>query len=146
MNRPASPPMRVLVVEDSVDDFEMLLWANTQLTDHHVTLERAVDAPSALALLAKGRPPELVLLDINLGAATGFDVLDGIRNDERLRTLPVVAWTSSEIERDIHEAYARGANGYVTKPFGLKPLVTALTGLFGFWCSVARLPHVRSAQ
>src|SRR5882672_3842495 len=60
--------------------------------------------------------PRIVLLDLKLPKLDGFEVLRGIRGDERTRLLPVVILTSSRAEKDRLEAYGSGANSYVRKP------------------------------
>lgn len=59
---------------------------------------------------------ELVLLDLNLPATTGQDVLDEIKSDPQLKQLPVVVLTSSQAEDDLAEAYEAGANACLIKP------------------------------
>ena len=60
--------------------------------------------------------PTLVVLDLNLPLMSGFDVLAWMRNEKRLRRLPVVVLTSSSEPSDVSKSYALGANSYVVKP------------------------------
>jgi CheY-like chemotaxis protein len=69
------------------------------------------------------RLPELVLLDLKMPKATGLDVLQWIRSHSRLRHLPVIVLSGSELSEDMHRAYADGANSYMVKPPSFESLV-----------------------
>ena len=60
--------------------------------------------------------PGLVLLDLKLPGARGFEVLDWIRREPRFQTLPVVIFTASDLEMDRSASTERGANDYIIKP------------------------------
>jgi CheY-like chemotaxis protein len=79
-------------------------------------VQRAVDGPQALELLAQDPLPQLVLLDVMLPKIDGFEVLRRIRADARTRDLPVIMVTSFSRDEDAARARALGANGYIVKP------------------------------
>jgi CheY-like chemotaxis protein len=60
--------------------------------------------------------PQVVLLDLNLPLATGFEVLKWMRGQADYKSIPVVIFTSSSREEDKQRAHELGANGYVEKP------------------------------
>src|SRR5256885_1673806 len=60
--------------------------------------------------------PDLVLLELNLPKKDGREVLEIIKSDEMLKSIPVVVLTSSTSESDILRSYKLKANSYVTKP------------------------------
>jgi CheY-like chemotaxis protein len=62
--------------------------------------------------------PDLVLLDIRLPKASGHEVLQWIRDQQALATLPVIMFSGSDLESDVAEAYRLGANLYLSKPCG----------------------------
>jgi CheY-like chemotaxis protein len=72
-------------------------------------LEGAYDVPR--------RPPVVVLLDLNMPARNGWDVLKRIREHAVTHELPVVVVSSSDRPRDVRQSYALGANSFVVKRF-----------------------------
>jgi CheY-like chemotaxis protein len=69
------------------------------------------------------RLPELVLLDLKMPKATGLEILHWIRNHTRLKHLPVIVLSGSELRDDMRSAYAGGANSYLVKPPSFESLV-----------------------
>lgn len=69
--------------------------------------------------------PHLILLDLKLPKVTGLEVLAQIRDAQRTRMVPVVVFTSSNEDRDLVEAYRRGANAYIRKPVDFHALTKA---------------------
>src|SRR4029450_5690230 len=85
----------------------------------------ARDGGEALAPLAK-RPPDAVILESMLAGHDGHEVLRRIREDKRMKDLPVIVLSARRQDRDIVEALELGASDYVTKPFILDELVARL--------------------
>ena len=114
MHRP-----RVLIVEDEHDI--------AGLIKH--TLERSGDADAevvtsgdeALKAVAN-RPPDLVILDLNLPVISGLDVCRIIRSRSDARHLPIILLTARTTEDDRVAGLDHGADDYVTKPFSLREL------------------------
>lgn len=77
--------------------------------------------------------PALVLLDLNLPGKSGFEVLKWIRVQSSLRHLPVIIFTSSNLEQDIVFAYHLGASGYLVKPNQLSQLSQLALAIDLFW-------------
>ena len=86
--------------------------------------------------------PGLVLLDLNLPYWSGFEVLEWVRQQPRLRRLPVLIFTSSNRPDDIARAYDIGANGYVVKPNALADLKSLVQALRAFWLEHNRIPEI----
>lgn len=86
--------------------------------------------------------PSLVLLDLNMPRLDGRRALQAVRNDESIRHLPVVVFSTSDSRRDILDAYRLGANLYVVKPVEFKDLVGLMGEVFGFWFRRAKLPRL----
>jgi CheY-like chemotaxis protein len=82
----------------------------------------------------------VVLLDLNLPRMHGRQVLQEIKGDPALCTIPVVIFTSSDAERDIAAAYALGANCYVTKPVDLDRFIAVVRSIEEFWFGIAEHP------
>lgn len=131
----------VLYVEDEIASVHLLREAfaesGTRARLHHVQ-----DATEALAFLARegnyvtAPLPDLVLLDLDLGGTSGFDVLEALRERGDLSTVPVVMFTSSDDGADVTAAYEGGANAFVRKPDDFDGLVAFANGTARFWSSV----------
>lgn len=74
------------------------------------------DGVMALAALTE-QPPDLVLLDLLLPRMSGFLVLEAMKEDSRMREIPVVVVSARSDDRDIERARTLGAREYLVKPF-----------------------------
>jgi CheY-like chemotaxis protein len=106
----------------------------------------AEDGERALYLLfeeeAESTPlPDLILLDWNLPKVSGGEVLRRTKEHAKLRRIPVLVFSSSEAQEDIHAAYDSHANGYITKPGSIALLEALVETIERFWCAV-QLPNV----
>src|SRR5664280_3836402 len=72
--------------------------------------------------------PDLIVLDLNLPRKDGLEVLAEVKEDDDLKTIPVVVLTTSSAEADILRSYHLHANSYVTKPVGFQPFLDAVRG------------------
>jgi DNA-binding response OmpR family regulator len=104
---------RVLLVED---DPALADIARITLERAQHSVQRALDGPHALELLAADPLPDLVLLDVMLPKIDGFEVLRRIRADARTKGVPVIMVTSFSRDQDIERGRALGADDYVVKP------------------------------
>ncbi len=143
---PNSAPIDILLVEDNPGDARLTIEA---LKDAKVRnrLAVATDGETALAMLHQEGAhrtvprPDLILLDLNLPRLDGRELLQAIKGDESLRTIPVVVLTTSQAEKDIAESYRLNANAYVIKPVGLDQFLDIVRAIEGFWLEVVKLPH-----
>lgn len=77
--------------------------------------------------------PDLVLLDLRLPKVSGLEVLRQVKDDPRLRAIPVVVLTTSRAATDVLAAYEQGANSYLVKPLD-PPQFAQLMAAFGtYW-------------
>jgi CheY-like chemotaxis protein len=81
--------------------------------------------------------PAFVLLDLKLPKRSGFEVLEWMRQDSRLRDMPVIVLTSSTETGDVIRAYELGALAYLVKPVGFDEL----RGLAEILCRYWNAPH-----
>lgn len=137
-------PINILLVEDDPADVRLTREA---LTDSKVSNELfvATSGPQALELLrgegeASIPRPDLILLDLNMPGMSGQEVLEEIKNDPTLRSIPVTVLTTSQAEEDIVRSYELRANAYVTKPVDLDQFLTVVRSIEDFWFQVVRLP------
>lgn len=75
--------------------------------------------------------PDIVLLDVTLPDADGFQILEKIRATQKIAKLPVVMMTGKSEVTDVARGLALGADGYVTKPFKISGLVSAVNTVLG---------------
>ncbi|ELY93295.1 response regulator receiver protein [Natrialba hulunbeirensis JCM 10989] len=87
---------------------------------------------------------DLVLLDLNLPRTSGFEVLEEVRDDPDLASLPVLVLTSSEATEDIARSYDLCANAYLTKPNGPSEFASLGEAVESFWMDEAVLPPTPS--
>lgn len=126
---------KILHVEDNPDDV-MLVDLAFRKAGISVRIETALDGDKAIAALENsigGRLPACVLLDIKLPSKSGLDVLEWIRNQPKLKRLPVVMLTSSNEPSDINRAYDLGANSYLVKPAELEELIELAKTIDLYW-------------
>jgi CheY-like chemotaxis protein len=136
----------VLLVEDSPGDVRLTREAFRD-AKVHVNLHVALDGTEAMAFLkregahADAPRPDLVLLDLNLPKKSGREVLEEIKADPALMSIPVVILTTSASEQDILRSYLLHANCFITKPVGLEGFLTVVKSIDNFWLSIVKLPH-----
>jgi CheY-like chemotaxis protein len=138
---------RILLVEDDPKDVELTL---TGLDEYNLVNEVVVarDGEEALDYLYRRGiyehraidNPAVVLLDLKLPKVDGFEVLQQIRSDEKLKMIPVVILTSSKEERDLVRSYKLGVNAYVVKPVDFHQFVNAVKELGVFWAVINEAP------
>lgn len=133
-------PLHFLVVEDDADHAELILHVISEHDAGH-TSEHVDDGAAALEHLERVRGgaakrPDIVLLDLKLPKVDGLDVLDRMKSDGDLRTIPVVVLTTSDAETDRARAYHSHANSYFVKPVSyerFEELVNELSIYWGGW-------------
>jgi CheY-like chemotaxis protein len=137
--------VEVLLVEDNPGDVRLTREAlKDGQVGHHLSV--AQDGVEALRFLRREGPyadaprPDVVLLDLNLPKKDGRQVLQEMKQDPALRTIPVVILTSSDAERDIAGAYELQASCYITKPVDLDQFITVVRAIEDFWFGIVQLP------
>lgn len=81
--------------------------------------------------LRKPPLPDLILLDVMLAGASGFDVLQRLRGHPILKPIPIIMVTSMSAREDVMRALAADANGYITKPFKFDVLMKSIKAVLG---------------
>lgn len=144
-----NPNQPLLVIEDSDEDFETLgrILRKLSLT---IPLYRCIDGDDALDFLyrsgdytnpAKAPRPGIIVLDLNLPGTDGRDVLEQIKQDNALKSIPVVVFTTSSNSRDIEACYRYGANGYMIKPMDTSKLMNTFRVFIDYWFDTMILPN-----
>jgi CheY-like chemotaxis protein len=137
--------MEILLVEDSPSDAMMTREAleTSKVLNHLHMVDDGVEAMAFLrqeGKYADAPRPGLILLDLNLPRKGGLEVLQEVKNDADLKTIPIVVLTTSKMEQDIAKSYGSHANCYVTKPVEFAKLAEAVRGIRDFWLGLVTLP------
>ena len=85
--------------------------------------------------------PDIVILDLNLPGKHGFEILEEIRTDSLLKTIPVVVLTTSKAKKDVLISYQLQASCYIVKPSDLKAFLAAIRQI-EFWLGLVELPFI----
>jgi CheY-like chemotaxis protein len=139
----------LLIVEDSNEDFETFqrLLRNTPML---VPVYRCLNGDQALDFLRQAGEyavpelaprPGVILLDLNLPGTDGREVLCQIKQDENLRDIPVVIFTTSNDPKDIRDCYRYGVNSYIIKPINFSQLKQDVQTLIDYWFRVVALSN-----
>jgi chemotaxis family two-component system response regulator Rcp1 len=139
-------PIEILLVEDNDGDILLTKEAFKESKLHN-NLSIVKDGVEAIAFLRRENAyedsprPDIILLDLNLPKKSGVEVLNEIKNDEDLKTIPVVILTCSKNEDDIMETYHNRANCYITKPVDFDKFLKVIQSLNNFWLEIVKLPN-----
>jgi CheY-like chemotaxis protein len=134
-------PILVMLVEDNVDHAELVIRT---MEEHRIAnkVHHFLDGQAALDYLFyrgefsdphQGPRPHVILLDLRLPRVDGIDVLRAIKENEDLKTIPVVVLTTSEAEKDVAKAYYNHANSYLVKPVGFEEFKKLMDDLGFYW-------------
>lgn len=138
----------LLIVEDSNEDFETL-QRFLQRSPMEISIKRCVNGEQALAFLYRtgnysdneSTPgPSLIILDINLPKIDGLEVLRQIKQDDKLKKIPIVVFTTSSNPKDIKNCYQYGVNSYIVKAINFAQLKQDIQLLMDYWFKVTMLP------
>ena len=138
LSSPAAGLAQLFYVEDEDNDVLFMRRALTK-AGIDVNFQTVCDGDKAVAFLGAEAPytdrpvPDLILLDLNLPARSGFEVLEWLRKQPSLRAIPVVILSSSGRLEDRERAQLLGANDYLIKPTSPLRLVDVAAELWKRW-------------
>ncbi|MDI6688176.1 MAG: response regulator [Desulfobacterales bacterium] len=138
----------ILLVEDNEDHIELTLRAlkNNNLTNSIYVVRDGREALDFIYHLGKYEDtekyprPGLILLDIHLPKVNGFEVLETLKKDPAVKSIPIIMLTTSSRDEEIAKSYAGGANSYVTKPVDFGEFVKKIKDMKLYWTIVNSLP------
>lgn len=139
-------PIQILLVEDDYADQKLTRISLKQSKVANV-LHVVNNGEEALDFLYQSKEhnpqtpkPDLVLLDLNMPGIGGTEVLRIIKEDDALKTIPVIILTTSDAEEDILKTYQLHVNGYVKKPLDIEGFHRVVQSIEDFWFIIAKLP------
>ena len=139
-------PIDILLVDDDLADIKLTkraLQAGRVLNNVHVVK----DGIEAMAFLrgegefANAPRPDLVLLDLNMPRMDGREVLQEVKADDLLKSIPIVVLSTSAADTDVAMSYSNHANSYITKPVDTEQFNKAVLTVTDYWFSVVKLPQ-----
>jgi len=135
----------ILLVEDNPDDV-LILKRSWKKRDIRNPMYVVNDGEEALQFLKRegnyvdAPTPGLIILDLNMPKKDGFEVLENIKCNDLLRSIPVIILTSSDRDKDIKRAYQLGCNCYIVKPVSSKKLDDIVSKIREFWLNLCKIP------
>lgn len=128
----------ILLVEDNKIDIMNVqrAFARNKITNPLLITRHGEDA---LAFLRRELPyygvprPALILVDLNMPVMNGLELIAHIKEDEQLRTIPIVVITTSTEPRDRRECFRLGVSGYITKPIEFNEFVRDIGIMHRYW-------------
>ena len=145
VNEAVGRPMEILLVEDNLADARLAIEAlkDGQIR-HRLTLicdgEEALEFLNQEGRFARAPRPDLILLDLALPKLSGREVLEHIKHDGQLTSIPVVVLTASLVHEEILRAEHLQVESYMTKPVDLDKFLAVVRELRRFWISDMIVP------
>ncbi len=120
--------MNLLSVDDSATVRKVIKAACEAL---EFNFYEAKNGKEALDFLHGGTTVHLILLDWNMPLMSGYDLLTTIKEDSKLKSIPVMMVTTESEKTHVISAIRAGAANYMTKPFTVEELMTKIMECIG---------------
>jgi CheY-like chemotaxis protein len=130
-NRIEEKKLRVLAIDDDPDICSLL---TLYMKLEGIGIQTASTRDEIITAFRETQLPDLVLLDVSLPTINGFDVLAKLRQHPILKVLPIIMLTAEANRESVIRGILAGADGYVTKPFQIQPLIRAIKAVLGQDC------------
>jgi len=139
-------PVMILMAEDD-EDYQVLIRDASRAAGINIPIVAVNDGEELINYLLYPQPgqtkcqlPNLIILDLNMPKVDGRKAIEEIKKNDALRQIPVIVLTTSSSEEDVNQAYAAGANSFITKPDSFSALVEIMKTIRNFWFEIAALP------
>jgi CheY-like chemotaxis protein len=127
--------LNILFVEDDAIEVMMFNRVIQKIGINHKLIE-ANNGENALKILnAKEIIPDIILLDLNMPKLNGIEFLKIIKNNEVLKQIPIIIFTTSNNHRDISDCYKIGIAGYIIKPLKYDDYTVLVQKTLEYWSS-----------
>jgi two-component system response regulator len=150
MTRPKDMPFFVLLADDDEDD-RLLAQDAMSVAGYGEHCKTVQDGEELLQFLrregrfsdlAEQSIPNVILLDLNMPILDGRDTLKRLKEDDLLKRIPVVIFSTSNTEEDIVQGYDLGASAYMVKPTNFDQLVDMMKTFGHYWSDHATVPSL----
>lgn len=133
--------VKIVLIEDNADDAELSMRSlkKNNLANDIEWLKDGAEALDHLEQYKNSKDedkPRLILLDLKLPKISGIEVLESIKSDSALMTIPVVVMTSSREDKDLERCYALGVNSYIVKPIKFSEFSEVIKDVGLYWLMV----------
>ncbi len=139
MNTSVTKPFRILIADDDSDDIQLTkdCFTENRLPVHVNDVgdgQVLIDHLKKMTHISNSRDlPQLIILDLNMPRKNGLEALQELKQDDMLRKIPVVIFSTSEAAKDVERAYELGASCFLTKPNNLEEWCDKMDKLGRFW-------------
>ena len=140
--------VEILLVEDNPADAELF----KRLIGGRCNVTVASTGPEAFdRLFQRGKfqrtsKPHLVVVDINVPMLSGHEILNILKGNSGLRSIPAIVWSGSDDQKNIERAYEAGACAFITKKSGLDEMETTVAAFASFWCAEVLFPGLNRSR
>lgn len=137
--------VEILLVEDNPAETRLI----TEIFDEDTNIANIIevgDGIEAMDYLHKRgeykncKTPSLIILDLNIPKKNGIEVLEEIKTDSKLKSIPVIALTGSNDDNDVFKSYGHHVNAYITKSIDFNKFRKDMCAFKNFWFNNAVLP------
>lgn len=134
-----------LMAEHSPDDILITrrAWVKGQIKNKLYIVnngEQALDFLNKRGEYSDAPTPSLLLLDLKMPKMDGFEVLEAMKGDADLKSIPVIVLTTSNRREDVERAYSLGCNSYIVKPVGYENFLHAVIEIQKYWIVLCEIP------
>lgn len=136
-----NPNKPILLVEDDLVD-QMTVKRSLKELNVSNRLVIANNGEEALFYLndEKYQKPAIILLDINMPKMNGLEFLEIVKNDDELKRIPVIVFSTSKADSDRIDSFNLGVAGYMVKPVDYKKFVDVIKTIHMYW-KLSELPE-----
>jgi CheY-like chemotaxis protein len=135
----------ILLVEDNPDDILITkrAWSKGQIKNKLYIVNNGEEALEFLykqGEYSNSPTPGLMLLDLKMPRVDGFEVLKTVKQDAKLKRLPIIVLTTSNRDKDIQRAFNLGCNSYILKPVDYQKFIEAVETIQKYWMTICEIP------
>ena len=130
--------LKLILIEDDPND--VLLFRKAVEKSSIAAEVEVVQIPEKAIDFTHQRKPDLIILDVNMPRINGLQLLQKLKADEQLRVVPVVMLTNSIRSKELLEAYANHASGFIQKSSDLHQFYADIHQLLSYWSQAMVLP------
>ena len=136
----------ILIAEDDADDRFLLKAAFEEngFTDKLHFVENGVEVLEFFNTLSRegneAIMPRFILLDLNMPKKDGREVLKELKQNDLLKKIPVIIFSTTNNEHEMRRCYELGANSYITKPNSFENLIKTVAAFRSYWIHTTSTP------
>lgn len=124
--------LSILLIED--DEIQRLKFKKASSNvNFDCTIFEAINGENALTFLNTNTSLDVIITDLNMPRMNGFEFLNSLKNNPKLKPIPVVVMSTSESKIDLKRCYEFGISGYFSKPIKYSEYVLKVTSLLQYW-------------